>query len=348
MLNLKRRNTIGQEELHAATEVIKTGILSDFIGAPGDNFYGGIQVKALEKEWASYFGVKYAISVNSWTSGLITSIGALQLEPGDEVITSPWTMCATATAILQWNLIPIFADIDETTFNINVDTILPHINNKTRAVLAVDIFGKSCDYKEIKKLCKKYNLHFITDSAQAPGLKTKNGFVGTKSDIGGYSLNYHKHIHTGEGGIIVTNDKDLARNCWLIRNHAEACMNNKSSKKVLNNMIGFNFRMGEIEASIARVQLKKLNNNVRERQEIAKNLIEGLLRINHITLPNVDDIEDNAFYIFPIILKGEALSVGRNKLCEELVENGIPAIAGYQNIHKLPIFIYILYSENSI
>ncbi len=338
ILKLNRANTIGKEEISAANRVLKSGILSDFIGAPGEKFYGGKEVVSFEHEWASYFGVKNAISVNSWTSGLITIIGSLQLEPGDEVITSPWTMCATATSILHWNLIPVFADIDPVSFNITVESIKSVISERTKAILAVDIFGRPCDYEGIMSLCEEHNLTFVTDSAQAPGLKDKTGFWGTKSHIGGFSLNYHKHIHTGEGGMIITDNDILAKRCALIRNHAEACMMEEENDSELKNMVGFNFRMGEIEAAIGREQLKKLKLKLSERQNIARRLVLELGELPYLRLTPLETIDCNAFYIFPIVLESSAIKLGRDKICSDLESFGLPVTEGYQNIHRLPIF----------
>ena len=135
--------TIGKEELDAATEVIKTGVLSQFLGCWDPDFYGGKKVQEFERACEKYFQVNHVVTVNSWTSGLICALGAIDIEPGDEVITTPWTMCATATSILHWNAIPVFADIEEDTFNIDPKSILKNISHKTKAILAVDIFGHS-------------------------------------------------------------------------------------------------------------------------------------------------------------------------------------------------------------
>ena len=137
----KRYNSIGNKELLAATKVIKKGNLSSFIGAWGNNFYGGEYVRKFEKNCESFFNVKYAVAVNSWTSGLIASVGAIGIEPGDEVILPTWTMSACAMSILHWNAIPVFADIDKETFTIDPKSIVKNISKKTRAILAVDIFG---------------------------------------------------------------------------------------------------------------------------------------------------------------------------------------------------------------
>ena len=236
---LKRHNPIGEEEINAVTEVLKSGILSDFLGTDGKKFYGGERVLALEEYSKEYFNVDHAIAVNSWTSGLICAVGSLDIEPGDEIITSPWTMCATATSILHWNAVPVFADIDPNSFCLSAESIKKCLSDRTKAILAVDIFGQSCDYESIKKVIPE-NIKIISDTAQSPGSFRNQKYSGTLSDIGGFSFNYHKHIHTGEGGLIVTSDEGLAERCRLIRNHAEAVVANRPDAS-LSNMIGFNF-----------------------------------------------------------------------------------------------------------
>ena len=133
--------SLGEEEKVAANRVLDSGVLSAFIGAPGKNFYGGPEVQALEREASKRFGVDHVVSVNSWTSGLIAAVGAIGLEPGDEVIVTPWTMVATATAILHWNGIPVFADIDPKTFNLDPEKVERLITPRTRAILCADIFA---------------------------------------------------------------------------------------------------------------------------------------------------------------------------------------------------------------
>ena len=141
----KRYSSISPKEAKVASEIIKKGILSDFLASPHEGFRGGKMVKKFEKKIEDFYNVKNAIVVNSWTSGLICAVGALDVEPGDEIITTPWSMCATATSILHWNAIPIFADIDPKTFCINPYSVEKLINSRTKAVLAVDIFGLSHD-----------------------------------------------------------------------------------------------------------------------------------------------------------------------------------------------------------
>ncbi len=226
----KRYNSIGKEEILAANKVLKKGVLSDFIAGKNSKFLGGSKVREFERYCAKYFKVKYAVTVNSWTSGLVCAVGAIDIEPGDEVIVTPWTMPATATAIIHWNAIPVFADIDKDTFNICPKSIVEKISKKTKAIIAVDIFGQSAEIDKIMKIAKKYRLKVISDSAQAIGTLNKGRFSGTIADVGGFSLNFHKHINTGEGGILVTNNKKIYNKLTLIRNHGEMAVNSKKKK----------------------------------------------------------------------------------------------------------------------
>ncbi len=248
---------IGAEEKQAALRVLDSGILSRFLGAWHADFYGGPEVQAFEKEWAEYFGVKHAISVNSATSGLYAAVGALGIEPGDEIIVSPYSMSCSAIAPLIYGAIPVFADIEEDYFCLSAESIKSKITARTKAIIVVDLFGQPYDVEGINKLAREHNLKIIEDCAQAPFATYNNKFAGTLGDIGVYSLNYHKHIHTGEGGMIVTDNDELAEKLRLIRNHAEAVVEAKACDNIVN-MVGFNYRMTEIEAAIGREQLKKL------------------------------------------------------------------------------------------
>jgi len=289
--------TIGGEEIDAVVEVLKSGTLSRFIGTSTPEFYGGPKVNEFERAWENHFQVKYAISVNSWTSGLIAAVGAIGIEPGDEVILPPWTMSACAAAILAWNAIPIFADISYDNFCLDPVDVKNKITSRTRAILSVDIFGQSAPITEIMELAKNNDIMVISDAAQSPGARVADGFAGTLSHVGGFSLNYHKHIHTGEGGMIVTNDESIARRLQLIRNHAESVVKGMGITK-LDNMIGFNFRMGEIEAAIGIEQLKKLDALVLKRQQAAARLRGGLETLPGLTCPQVSETNTHVYYIF--------------------------------------------------
>ena len=335
---LKKYNSIGKEELLATQKVVRSGVLSKFIGSSGDGFYGGEMVQKFERDCEKYFKVKHALTVNSWTSGLIAAVGAIGIEPGDEVIVTPWTMCATATAILHWNGIPVFADIEPDTFNLCPNSIRRNISNKTKAIMVADIFGQSCDISEIMKIARENKLKVICDSAQSPGVLYKKKIAGTLADVGGFSLNYHKHIHTGEGGILVTNNSKIYERLALIRNHAEAAVIGRKVKD-LSNMVGYNFRLGEIEAAIGIEQLKKLKELVKNRQEAAKYLTNKLQKLNFLKTPVITKHNTHAFYIYPIILDIKNLRLKRSVIIKALRAEGLNGISeGYVNLHMLPLF----------
>ena len=339
MKSFKKYNTIGIEEITAVQKVMKTGVLSQFMGSSGKYFYGGPQVQKFENSVKKYFKVKYAITVNSWTSGLIACVGSLDVSPGDEIIVTTWSMCASATAILHWNCIPVFADIDPDNYNIDPNSIEKKITKKTKAIMTVDIFGQSCDILKIMKLAKKYKLKVISDTAQSMGTKVGKKYSGTLADIGGYSLNYHKHINTGEGGIIVTNSKKLYDRACLIRNHGEAVISKNSNKKQLSNMIGYNFRLGEIECAIGIEQLKKLDKLIIKRQNIAKLLNRGLSHLPYLKIPKVFKANTHSYYLYPINIDIEKIGISRKKIVDKLIKSGVPGLAeGYVNIHKLPLY----------
>ena len=335
---IKPYNTIGLEERQAVDQVMKTGVLSKFLGCWDDDFYGGPKVQELEAICQDYFSVKHAISVNSWTSGLIAAVGAIGIEPGDEIIVSPWTMCASATAILHWNAIPVFADIEPRLFCIDPCSIEKNITDKTKAIMAIDIFGQSADMDAIMQIAAKYGLKVISDTAQAPGAFYKDKYAGTMADIGGYSLNYHKHIHCGEGGVLITNDDDLAERLKLIRNHGEAVVADKGTDN-LTNIIGYNFRLGEIESAIAIEQLKKLKTLIEVKQQNAMQLSNGLQGLKGLRLPEVRSESTHVFYIYPLVLDLNVVKVDRQQIVDALKAEGVPDIAvGYANIHLLPMF----------
>ena len=329
---------LGDTDVAAATEVIRGQVLSGYIGAPGEAFMGGPKVRAFEAQCAAYFGVKHAIAVNSWTSGLVCAVGAIGIEPGDEVITTPWTMAATATAILHWAGVPVFADIDRATFNIDPASVERLITPRTKAVIAVDIFGQSADMVRLREICNRHGLKLLNDCAQAPGAFHHGRAAGTLADIGGYSLNYHKHIHCGEGGVLVTDDDRYARRLQLIRNHAEAVV--KSDDPVeLANLLGHNFRMGELEAAIAAVQLGHLKERVALRQQAAAALDAGLAGLPGLATPAVLPGNTHAYYIYGLQLDTARLGLGRERLLEALRAEGVPGLVGsYQNLHLLPLF----------
>jgi len=346
-------NTIGQEEEEAALRVLRSGKLSTYLGTWHDDFFGGTEVQALERAWEKFFDVKHAISVNSATSGLYAAVGAAGISPGDEVIVSAYTMSASATAALVYGAIPIFADIEEDYYCLDVTSIEAKISPKTKAIIVVDIFGQVYDVEAINALAKKHNLIVIEDAAQAPGAMYKNRYAGTLGDIGIFSLNYHKHIHSGEGGIIVTNDDILADKLRLIRNHAEAVLSARGikDKDELINMIGFNYRMTEIEAAIAHEQLKKLPKLLIERIENTSYLNDRLSSIPCLRATKIRPESKHVFYLHALQFDQKEAGVHRNtfinavkaELPKTILRDESDALLSYGYVK--PLYLQPLYQE---
>lgn len=341
---------VAEEEKAAVNRVLDSGILSRYLGCWHDDFYGGPEVQAFEKEWAEHFGVKHAIAVNSCTSGLIAALGAIGLEPGDEVIVTPYTMSASASAALWWGGIPVFADIEPEYFCLDPESVEKLITPKTKAIMTVDIFGHPYDAEKINAIAKKHGLYVIEDTAQAPEAKLNGKFAGTLGDIGVYSLNYHKHIHTGEGGVIVTDNDELAEKMQLIRNHAESVVTDKKVDSLVN-MVGQNYRLTELQAAIGREQLKKLKPLVEERSKLCDYLAEGLSKIPGIHIPPVREGATHAYYVQPMLYKEDEVGIDRNTFIEavkaelpvtELREAEGPLLSyGYTK----PLYLFPLFQE---
>lgn len=332
--------TIGEEEKRAVLRVLDSGVLSKYLGCWHEDFMGGPEVRALEKEWAKYFKVRHAVTMNSATSGLYAAIGAAGVGPGDEVIVSPYTMTASATCALVFNAIPVFADIDPDIFCITAETIKRVLTSRTRAIVVVDLFGHPADMKEIMALARKHKLVVIEDAAQAPGAKYRGRYAGTLAHMGVFSLNYHKTIHTGEGGVVVTDNTDFAERLQLIRNHAEVVITQKAVTDIVN-LVGFNIRMTEIEAAIGSEQLKKLERLIRARIQAADYLGRVLKGLQGITLPLVHKAVRHGYYVYPMKYDSSVTGIPRDRFVAAVRAEGIPVGEGYVE----PIYLEPLYQK---
>jgi len=330
----------GEEEKKAVLEVLDSKVLSKFLGECSPDFYGGPRVQQLERNWEQYFRVNHAVSVNSATSGLYAAVGAAGISPGDEVIVSPFTMSASATAALVYGAIPVFADIDPEIFCIGPESIRDRITPSTKAIIVVDIFGHPADMKEIMEIATEHDLIVIEDAAQAPGATYHGKLAGTLAHMGVYSLNYHKTIQCGEGGMVVTDDETNAERLRLIRNHAEVVIKHRNIENIVN-LIGFNYRMTEIEAAIANEQLKKLNSLLQPRIRAAEYLTKHLSSFPGVTTPHVRPGIRHGYYVYPLRYDAAAIGVSREHFVRALNAEGIPMESGY----TAPLYLEPVYQK---
>lgn len=254
----------------------------------------------------------------------MTAVGAVGVEPGDEVICAPYSMSATSTAILFYGGIPVFADIDPVTFNIDPKSIEKKISPRTKAIMLVHLFGHPAAMDEIMAIAKKYNLKVIEDAAHAPAVRYKGKYVGAIGDVGGFSFNYHKHIHTGEGGLIVTQDPEIAQRCQLIRNHGENLIESMNVSDI-SNCIGSNYRLTEIQAAIGLVQMDLIEGYVAHRNKLAKYASSKISKLPGITPPSIQEGCEHAFYVYAMKYDENILGVPRKKFVEAVMKELPPA-----------------------
>lgn len=358
------QKNIGIQEETAIKRVLESGLLSGYRGSYQEAFFGGPECKAFEKEFAAYHNTRYAIACNSCTSALQIACLAIGLGPGDEVIVTGFSMSCSASAPLVANAVPVFADIERDYFCLDPLDVERKINEKTKAIIVVDLFGQPYNHCAINQIAIDHGLYIIEDAAQAIGSKLLIGksakYAGTFGDLGVFSFTQGKIIHSGEGGIIITNNFSLALRCQLIRNHAEAVLSSwiqvqktyyrDNNIKTSNNMIGFNMRMTEIQAAILREQLKKLDEIVKTRQKNVAYMHGGLSEIPAITPAPVRQQYTHSYYVDAYYWdKEKADEIHRDifidAVCAELtpsedrLDRGVPIGKGYiQPLYLNPLF----------
>lgn len=298
---------IGDEEKRAVLEVLDSGMLAQ-----------GKKVTEFETEFAKYIGVKHAIATSNGTTALHAALLAHGIGLGDEVITTPFTFIATANVIKIVGAKPIFVDIEEDSFNINPDLVEAAITKKTKAILPVHLFGLPVDLEKIQNLANRHNLIIIEDACQAHGAEFKGKKVGSFG-TGCFSFYPTKNITTGEGGIITTNDNNIADNIRKIINHG-------SEKKYYLDQLGYNFRMTDIAAAIGIEQLKKLNQFNQKRKENAALLNKILKDKKGIVLPLIN--EGHSIHQYTIRIMPE-LGKNREEIIEILKRKGIDSSVFY-------------------
>lgn len=314
---------IGQQIRQAISRVIKR---SDFIL--------GEDVGLLEKEFSYSCGSKYAVGVSSGTAALFLALASLDISQGDEVIVPDFTYIATALAVSYTGARPIFVDIEESTYNIDVAKIKKAITPKTKAIIPVHLFGQPANMPEILKIAKEHNLKVIEDAAQAHGARIKISagawkVVGSIGDIGCFSFYPSKNLGAlGDGGMIVTNNKVLYKKLLMLRDYGRV-------SKYEHAMIGYNSRLDTLQAAILRIKLKKLEKWNRLRQKAAKIYEQYLKGRDGVTLPYASKSVKHVYHVYPIRIKR------RNEIYEQLRKNGVGVIIHY----PIPLHLQKAYSN---
>ena len=317
----------GKEEEDAVKEVLKSGILAS-----------GPKTKKFEKEYAEYLGVKHAIAVTNGTIALDVALKLLKIGPKDEVITSAFSFVASGNCILFQNAKPVFADIDPKTFNIDPIDVTEKITAKTKALIPIHMFGQPANMDALKEIAEDNRIPLVEDSAQAHGAEYKGQKVGGIGDLGCFSFYATKNMTTGEGGMITTNDSNLASNARLLVNHGQ-------SSKYHHDSLGYNYRMTEFCAALGLVQLRKLERFNKKRIENAALLSNGIRNLKGLIVPCVLKNVKHVFHQYVIRVE-DNYRLDRNELAECLTKHGVGNAIHYPlPIYKQPLYETISYSR---
>lgn len=312
---------ISDEEIAVVQAVLKSGMLAQ-----------GEYVARFEKKFSEYVDAKNSVAVSSGTSALDIALKALNIKEGDEIITTPFTFIATANSILFQGAKPVFADIDEDTFNLRPESVIEKINSKTKAILGVHLFGHPFDVKAIKDVCDDYGLALVEDCAQAHGAEYNGKKVGGFGSAGCFSFYPTKNMTTGEGGIITTNDDGVAKLCGLLRCHGE-------SEKYVHTILGSNCRMTNIQAAIGLCQLTKLN-EFNDRRINNAAYLDKHLKSRGLVSPHKRGCVKHVYHQYAVKIE-DTFPLSRAEFIKYLQNKGIGSAIHY----PIPIFNQPLYKK---
>ncbi len=315
---------IGSEEINAVVDVLKSRWLAH-----------GPVVEAFEREFAEYIGVRYAAAVSNGTVALVLALKALDVGPGDEVIVPNYTFIATATSVLMVGAKPVLVDVEPDTFNISVEEVQKAITSRTRAVIAVHLFGHPADVKALREICDDRGIHLIEDAAQAHGAEAYGRKVGSWGHVSTFSFYATKNLTTGEGGMVLSDDEQIIRRVKMLRNHGQIA-------KYVHETLGGNFRMTSFQAALGRAQLRKLDmlNDVRRRNAA---LLSSIVREIHGVEPPVE--KPWARHVYHLYA-AKILSSDRDCVADCMKNAGIEVAVHYPvPINKQPLFVKLGYGS---
>lgn len=313
---------IKRKEIEYVVECLKTGWISS----------EGKFIRDFEEKFANYIGKKYGVAVNNGTNALILALRVLNLEQGSEVIIPTFTIISCALACIYNNLKPVLVDCESDTWNIDVKQIEKKITPKTKVIMPVHIYGHPVDMEPIIKLAKKYNLYIVEDAAEAHGAEYKNRKVGSFGDLSCFSFYANKIITTGEGGMVLTDNEDLAEKLRRLRNLAFL-----SEKRFYHKDLGFNFRMTNLQAAIGVAQLERIEKHLKIKIKNAKLYTELLRDISELTLPIEKPYAKNVYWMYGVVLD-EKIGMNADDFAKKLQENDIMTRPFFYPMHLQPVF----------
>ncbi len=344
------RPHVDEREVEAVAQTVRDGLFSRFVGSPIPgtreglrqtseelekleapvSFFGGPNVRKFEAAWARAHRVPYAIAMNSATSGITAALMALDVGPGAEVITTPLSFTATATAIVAAQAVPVFADIDRDTLCLDPKAVERAITPYTKAIMPVHWCGNAGDLKAIMEIARAHKLHVIEDAAQAPGSEYDGRMLGSYGAAGIFSFSEPKNVMTGEGGMVITSDPVVAEKCRLIRNHGEAVPMPDDPDDFALNIVGYNFRMVEATAALGWVQTSKLEMVNQIRKKNYQHLRAGLAAFAGDYLVPQSLSHPETFYGYTAAFRWvrETSGVSRDTVALALRAEGIPVATG--------------------
>ena len=315
---------IGEEEIQAVIKVMRSGMLTSGLGA-------GPNVTEFEGNYSKFAGVKHAIAVNTGTAALHAAIMAIGVKQGDEVILPSFTFVATAEAIVLAGGKPVFADIDPETFTLSTEAVGKAITEKTKAIVPVDLYGLPADINSLREITAKHKILIVEDCAQSHGATYEGKPAGVFAHISCWSLYAAKNIGTGEGGVVTTDNDQLAETVRMIRTHGEKA-------KYQSLILGTNYRMTEIQAAIGVVQLRRLPDFLAKRTRNAQRLTKNLEGTKKIKLPIELKNQKPSWYLYTIRIK-DITEKDRNNIIKEMHDKGIGAEAYYpMPVHQMPYY----------
>lgn len=312
--------SIGKEEEKLVVEGLRSGWISSI----------GKYIQAFEKEFAKFVGVKYAVTTSNGTAALHLALAALDLGPEDEVIVPSMTFVATANAVVYTGAKPVFVDSELESWNIDPEKIKEKINPRTKAIIPVHLYGHPANMGPILSIARKYSLAVIEDAAEAHGALYRSKMVGSLGDISCFSFFGNKIITTGEGGMVVTNNKLLADKVKMLRDHGVS-----KRRRYYHSHLGFNYRMTNLQAAIGLAQMKKVKDIIKRKREIATLYSEGLKDLADIVLQPEAKWAKNVYWMYSLLIPKKGKK-NRDFLAKELKKNKIDSRPFFFPIHRLP------------